>query len=114
MSLGFGARDRLSVRRIMGMRRKWRHGRFHPPIEWEGGKQSVELRSGLGSVQADGLPFAWLHGGSPQPDQMTLASQVGRGHTLGVYALPHFALSNAGRHVEIKFNKKFHDLLLCL
>src|SRR6185369_16374791 len=77
-----------------------RHRDAQPVGEWQGGEQSVELGLAVGVVQPDcgrSVADEWP---SPEPDEMPVVGELGRGGRLGALMLLHVRVRCAGGNLD--------------
>src|SRR5205823_6200498 len=82
---------------------------LNPFVEGKRAEKAVELRFGVGAVQAQRFALAGCHGRSPEPDEMTFARPLGGGRTLGRVASLYFRFGSLVWDVGLELDEKLHD-----
>src|SRR5262249_32627078 len=82
-----------------------------PVGERQRGEQILELRLAEGTVQPDRRGSVAYERPSPEPDEMPVLRELGRGGRLGALVLLHVRGRRAGRNLGLELDQKLHAVL---
>ena len=94
--------------RIVGVPLERRDGYEQPVGERQGGKQTVELCLAVGAVQPDRRCSVTVGRPSPEPNEVPVLRELGRGGGLGALASLDLLVRCAGRNLEHELDQELH------
>src|SRR5207247_2374865 len=100
--------------RIVWMRLERRDGYAQPVGERQGAEQISQFGLAVGAVQPDCRCSVADERPSPEPDEMPVLRELGRGGRLCALVLLHLRVRRAGGNLDLEFDQELHAVLLLL